>query len=66
MPLLNLPQNGVYPPKFIKALSNANEAARLMGKEGDPIGVHQLRDAVRLLAESNALLVHVLTDGDVK
>jgi hypothetical protein len=66
MPMLNLPPNGMYPPLFVRALAKADEARRVVGNEGDVIGTSQLRAAVHLLAESNELLVKVLTDGNVK
>jgi hypothetical protein len=66
IPLLNMPSNNMYSPMFVQALAKAEEAKRAAGQGIDPVGVGQLRDAVRLLAESNALLIHVLTDGNVK
>jgi hypothetical protein len=62
MPLLNFPQN-VIPGAFTQALVKAEEAMKLMAGPGTSIT--QLQQAVVLLAESNALLINILTDHQI-
>jgi hypothetical protein len=62
MSLLNFPMN-VIPGGFTKALVNAQEAQKLVG--GPDIDMGSMHRAIQLLAESNAILIHLLTENQL-
>ncbi len=65
MALLNLPNNQI-PPAFVQALAKAEQANQILGAAGAAITLDTARNAIRLLCESNQLLINALTEHKIK
>lgn len=63
MALLNFPMN-VIPGSISMALKKAEEAQKLVN--GPDMDLRSMHQAIKLLAESNQLLINLLTDNQLK